>query len=89
MFSVTELKIQLIFNAISIEAIDFLHNPHPTPHPQGGRGGAHHTGGGTVDQGPQIDPLTFHWFFNGRLMVFKGFLEQLYEVSVMHKAFMY
>ena len=45
-------------------------------------------GGGTVDQGSQIHPLFFHWFFKGKLMILKGFLEQFYEVSVMHKAFM-
>ena len=45
-------------------------------------------GGGTVDQGRQIDPLPFHGFFKGKLMILKGFLKQFYEVSVMHKAFM-
>ena len=46
-------------------------------------------GGGTVNQESEIHPLAFHWFFDGKLMILKGFLEQLCEVSVMRKAFMY
>ena len=53
LFSVTQLKIQLNFNVISMKAIDFLTQPPPHPTPTGGAGGVHHPRG--VGGGDHVD----------------------------------